>query len=102
MSERSEGSGLAHLVGSVISVITNDGRHIVGILRGYDQTTNLILQDCHERVYSTKAPVEQIPLGLYLIRGDNIAVIGEQDEDVDAALDFDTIRAPPLKPIGHG
>ena len=25
-----------------------------GILRGYDQATNLILDDCHERVYSTK------------------------------------------------
>jgi len=36
-----------------VSVITNDGRNIVGILRGYDQTTNLIMEECHERVYST-------------------------------------------------
>lgn len=26
--------------------------HPQGILRGYDQATNLILEDCHERVYS--------------------------------------------------
>ena len=26
-----------------------------GTLRGYDQATNLILDECHERVYSSKA-----------------------------------------------
>lgn len=26
-----------------------------GLLKGYDQATNLILDECHERVYSTKA-----------------------------------------------
>ena len=67
-----------------------------GVLRGYDQETNLILDQCHERVYSTKvrpatdlvagctlprlqltyldiqAGVEQLMLGLYMIRGDNM------------------------------
>uniref|UniRef100_A0A453A5M5 LSM8 homolog, U6 small nuclear RNA associated n=1 Tax=Aegilops tauschii subsp. strangulata TaxID=200361 RepID=A0A453A5M5_AEGTS len=38
----------------VISVITNDGRNIVGTLRGFDQATNIILDESHERVYSTK------------------------------------------------
>ena len=36
-----------------VSVITNDGRNIIGILRGYDQTTNVVLEECHERVYSS-------------------------------------------------
>jgi U6 snRNA-associated Sm-like protein LSm8 len=36
-----------------VNVITNDGRCIVGLLRGYDQTNNLVLESCHERVYST-------------------------------------------------
>lgn len=57
---------------AVISVITNDGRHIVGTLRGYDQATNLILEESHERVYRDDAGVESIVLGLYLIRGDNM------------------------------
>lgn len=43
-----------------------------GALRGYDQATNLILADCQERVFSTKAGVEVLALGLYLIRGDNV------------------------------
>lgn len=42
------------------------------MLKGFDQTTNIILQDCHERVFSPTAGVEQVPLGLYIIRGDNM------------------------------
>lgn len=93
--------GLAHLVDTTISVVTNDGKIIVGILRGYDQATNLILEECHERVYSSKSGVEQHMLGLYLIRGDNIAVIGELDEEVDSKIDFSQVRAAPLKSILH-
>mmetsp|Transcript_11577 Transcript_11577/g.42339 ORF Transcript_11577/g.42339 Transcript_11577/m.42339 type:complete len:99 (-) Transcript_11577:203-499(-) len=94
-------SALEPLVDQHISVITNDGRNIVGVLKGFDQTTNLILEDSHERVYSTKSGVEQLVLGLYVIRGDNIAVVGELDEELDADLDFEKIRAQPLKPVTH-
>ncbi|KAI8477236.1 MAG: hypothetical protein J3K34DRAFT_398766 [Monoraphidium minutum] len=100
--QQQHGAGLVNMVDSVITVITNDGRHIVGVLRGYDQATNLILEDSHERVYSTKAGVDVLALGLYVIRGDNIAVVGEVDEDVDSQLDLEATRAPPLKPIMHG
>lgn len=93
---------LATLVDTTISVITADGRNIVGTLRGYDQSTNLILDKCHERVYSTKAGVEQLVLGLYVIRGDNIAVVGELDEDLDRELDLGTMRAAPLKAVVYG
>ena len=40
---------------ATIAVVTNDGRNIVGVLRGYDQATNMILDECHERVYSMQA-----------------------------------------------
>ena len=46
-------------------------------MRGFDQTTNLILDECFERVYSLKSGVEQAVLGLYIIRGDNMCVYGE-------------------------
>ncbi|PRW60274.1 sm LSM8 [Chlorella sorokiniana] len=94
-------TGLAQYVDTTVSVITNDGRTIVGTLRGYDQATNLILDECHERVYSSKSGVEQLVLGLYVIRGDNIAVIGEVDDDKDASIDFSQVRAAPLKPVTH-
>ena len=56
----------------LISVVTCDGQNLVGNLRGFDQTTNLILDECHERVFSPDAGVEQVVLGLYIIRGDNM------------------------------
>ncbi|KAA3468138.1 sm-like protein LSM8 isoform X2 [Gossypium australe] len=119
--EMSTGPGLESLVDQTISVITNDGRNIVfqwdpnlqhysfvfplpnakGILKGFDQATNIILDESHERVYSTKEGVQQLVLGLYIIRGDNISVVGELDEELDSALDLSNLRAHPLKPVIH-
>ena len=45
-----------------------------GTLKGFDQTINLVLEDAHERIFSHTQGVEQVPLGLYLIRGDNVSV----------------------------
>lgn len=119
-----------------MNVLTNDGRCIVGVLRGCDQTNNLVLEDCHERMFSPQARVhagvlllrlgdfgpptlspwcadaclshsphqsgvEQVPLGLYFVRGDNVAVVGEVDEDLDANTDLSALRAQPLRPIRH-
>ena len=48
-------------VDKVVQILTNDGRNIVGVLKGFDQTTNVILDECHGRVYSADAGVEQAP-----------------------------------------
>ena len=42
---------LDSFVNKTISVITGDGRNIVGLMRGFDQTVNIVLEDSHERVY---------------------------------------------------
>ena len=47
------------MVDKVVQIVTNDGRNIVGMLKGFDQTTNVILDECHERVFSPEAGVEQ-------------------------------------------
>ncbi|XP_050386324.1 sm-like protein LSM8 [Argentina anserina] len=97
----SGGPGLESLVDQIISVITNDGRNIVGVLKGFDQATNIILDESHERVFSTKEGVQQLVLGLYIIRGDNISIVGELDADLDSSLDWSKMRAYPLKPVIH-
>jgi U6 snRNA-associated Sm-like protein LSm8 len=105
-----------------VTVITNDGRCLVGVLRGFDQAINVVLEDCHERVYSTNAGVEkvrlslslcavararseaarsQVELGPFIVRGDNVAVVGALDAAADAELDLRKVRAEPLKPIKH-
>ena len=65
-----------------------------------DQLTNIVLEDCHERVYTTEG-VKQVALGLYIIRGDNIAVVGEVDVAVDDQIDFSNVRGEPLKEVVH-
>lgn len=94
-----QSASLFSMMDRTISVITNDGRNLVGLLRGYDQTNNLVIEECHERVYSTQEGVAIEQLGLYMVRGDNVAVVGEIDEDLDAKIQFDGLRAAPLKPI---
>lgn len=94
-------NALESYVNHTVSVITADGRNIVGTLKGFDQTINVILDDSHERVYSNTQGVEQVVLGLYIIRGDNIAVIGEVDDELDSRLDLMNIRADPLNAVIH-
>lgn len=39
-----------------------------------DAKSNIIMSDSTERVYSTDEGVEEVPLGLYLIKGDAMCV----------------------------
>ena len=48
-------------------------------MKGYDQSVNVILDECHERVYSSNRGVEQVILGLYIIRGDNMWAISSEE-----------------------
>ncbi|KAJ2828420.1 U4/U6-U5 snRNP complex subunit lsm8, partial [Coemansia erecta] len=90
---------LGPYVNHKVSVIMHDGRVVVGTLRGLDQTTNLIMQGSQERIFSEDEGVEVVDLGLYLIRGDNIAVVGLVDEELDNALDLENIKAEPLQTL---
>jgi len=89
------------LMGKDVSVLTNDGTHLLGKLMGADKNTNLILASAHERIYSPTAPVVDNPLGLYLLRGDNCMMIGTENAEVAASLDLTKIRAQPMKPLKH-
>ena len=57
-------SALESFVNRQVSIITADGRNFVGLLKGFDQTINIILDDTHERVFSTTQGVEQVRFSL--------------------------------------
>ena len=82
-----------------VCVITCDGRSIIGILAGYDQLQNLILKEASERVYSPDSDPETVPLGLYVIRGDNVAIISDRDEEMEASVGLSSVRAEPLDAV---
>jgi U6 snRNA-associated Sm-like protein LSm8 len=88
---------ISDMIEQQVSIITADGRNLVGKLMGADQLINVVLENCHERLF-TEDGVEQIPLGLFIIRGDNVALIGLVDTEQDAKVDFSLIRG--VKTIG--
>lgn len=67
-------SGLALYVEKQVLLVMQDGRVIVGQLRGYDPQGSLILSDSIERIFSPEDPVEEVPLGLHVVRGDAVYV----------------------------
>ena len=94
-------SALKEYLNKTVTVITQDGRNVVGILRGFDKNVNLVLEKAKERIYSLDKGVVLTDLGVYVIRGDNIAVAGEMDEDEDAKIDLSQVKAAPLKEVVH-
>ncbi|KAF4583445.1 hypothetical protein EYR38_002196 [Pleurotus pulmonarius] len=94
-------SSLQGYVDRHVLLILQDGRAIVGIMAGFDQKSNVVLSESKERVYSMEEGVEEIPLGLYLVKGDMIVLIGEIDEALDKAVDLSTIRAEAIPPIRY-
>ncbi|RDX42440.1 hypothetical protein OH76DRAFT_1488649 [Lentinus brumalis] len=67
-------AGLQPYVDHRVLLILQDGRAIVGVMAGFDQKSNVVLSDSKERVYSMEEGVEEIPLGLYLVKGDQMYV----------------------------
>lgn len=76
----------------------------MGTLLGHDQTTNIILSSTIERIFSLPGAEEDsqvVEHGLYVIRGENVAVCGLVDEELDSAVDWARVRAEPLGGMKH-
>lgn len=75
----------AAIVGSVdrkVFVLLRDGKMLFGVLRTFDQYANLILEYCVERIYFTeKNKYAEEPRGLFMVRGENVVMLGEVDID---------------------
>ena len=60
-----------------VPLISNETTHRneQGTLKGFDQATNIVVEKCHERVFrGFHEGAQDVPLGLYVIRGDNLFV----------------------------
>jgi len=79
-----------------LMVSLRDGRKLIGVLRSWDQFANLVLQSTIERIFvppasnpsktaSTAPPglYADIPRGIFLVRGENVLLLGEIDLDKD-------------------
>ena len=70
-----------------------------GVLKGVDMQTTLVLSECRERIFSESGGVEEVALGLYIVRGDQLCVLAEVDEEADAAVDWAATRGSKPEPI---
>lgn len=61
-------------------VLTTDARMFEGILEGFDNSTNIVLSTCIERIVGPE--YQQLEMGVYMIRGTNVVCIGAVERDV--------------------
>lgn len=64
---------------------------MIGTLFSCDGSMNLVLQDAIERIIRPRedgVPSEEVPLGLYIVRGDSVAVVGRLDEELDGRINW--------------
>ena len=57
-------------------VVLRDGRKIIGVMRSFDQFANIVLEHAEERVIVGKRFAD-VPLGLYVLRGENVVLLGQ-------------------------
>ncbi|TFJ83692.1 hypothetical protein NSK_004796 [Nannochloropsis salina CCMP1776] len=63
-----------------VLVVLRDGRNLVGVLRSFDQFSNMVLEDTYER-HVVDGKYGDLPLGLYLVRGDAVVLLGEVEAE---------------------
>ncbi|KAF9689806.1 hypothetical protein SADUNF_Sadunf01G0130900 [Salix dunnii] len=80
-------TSLASYLDKKLLVLLRDGRKLMGLLRSFDQFANAVLEGACERVIVGDLYCD-IHLGLYVIRGENVVLIGE--------LDLEREELPPL------
>eukprot|EP00934_Nitzschia_sp_Nitz4_P006980 Nitzschia sp. Nitz4//scaffold19_size178191//113387//114110//NITZ4_001991-RA/size178191-snap-gene-0.163-mRNA-1//-1//CDS//3329540723//6970//frame0 len=77
-------SSLVEELDQRVLIVFRDGRHLLGILRSFDQFSNMMLEDAIERNMHRSASGEtcfaDIPLGIYMVRGENIVLLGKVSE----------------------
>ncbi|KMZ64496.1 Small nuclear ribonucleoprotein LSM1 [Zostera marina] len=71
-------TSLASYLDKKLLVLLRDGRKLMGTLRSFDQYANAVIEGACERIIVGELFCD-IPLGLYVIRGENVVLIGELD-----------------------
>jgi len=86
---------LLDLTDKKLMVSLRDGRKLIGVLRSWDQFANLVLQSTVERIFvppsgslKSSSPTQSglyadVPRGIFLVRGENVLLLGEIDLDKD-------------------
>jgi len=77
---------LSKYVNERIRVKFTGGREVTGILKGYDQLLNLVLDEVQEEVHDPEPRIR--PLGLTVLRGPTITLLSPVDGSEEIANPF--------------
>lgn len=69
----------------LVLVCLRDGRTFYGWLRSFDQYANLVLDNTVERLHDGDSYAD-IQIGIFVIRGENVMLLGEVDEKKEMEL----------------
>jgi U6 snRNA-associated Sm-like protein LSm8 len=90
-------SYVENLIGHFVQIISIEGRIFIGELNSYDQLMNIVLKNCIERIFSIDKGVREEKMGLYMLRGDNVAIISEYNLNKEKLTDYSNIKSNKLK-----
>ncbi|KAJ5133187.1 hypothetical protein N7526_004552 [Penicillium atrosanguineum] len=86
-------SGPPQLPPADLVLVLRDGRKLIGVLRSWDQFANLFFQDTVERIYAGNLYAD-VPRGVFLVRGENVLLLGEVDLDREDEIPTTITKAP--------
>ncbi|KAI8826201.1 Sm-like ribonucleoprotein [Fimicolochytrium jonesii] len=89
-------ASLVDCVDKKLLVILRDSRKLIGWLRSYDQFANLVLQDTVERTYAEDNTYGDVYRGIFLIRGENVVMLGEIDKEKETTV-MSTLQQVPIE-----
>jgi len=80
-----------------VLLVLRDGRKLVGTFRSFDQFANMVFEDVIERIFVDNKYCEK-KLGTFIIRGENIVILGEIDTELElsSALKLELVPGPDL------
>lgn len=73
-----------------LMVLLRDGRTLIGYLRSIDQFANLVLHQTIERIHVGNQ-FGDIPRGVFVIRGENVVLLGEIDLDKERSTNLEQV-----------
>ena len=74
-------------VDKLLMVVLRDGKTLIGYLRSIDQYANLLLSSTIERIHVGNK-YGDIPRGIYIVRGENVVLIGEVDFKIQPKVEM--------------
>lgn len=74
------GTALLEELDNKVLIQLRDGRKLIGMLRSFDQFSNLVLEGAIERIIVGQQ-YSDISLGWQLIRGENVVLMGQIDPE---------------------